>query len=100
MSLRRMFEHAEWADQRDMGMTGIENAPAIQRESPPTADEPAAPVASAPTAAPTGASSPTAAGSANVDELATRLYEPLLARLKAELWLDRERAGALTDPRR
>jgi len=32
---------------------------------------------------------------ADVDELVGRLYEPLAARLRAELWLDRERAGAL-----
>ena len=34
-----------------------------------------------------------AAGTSNLDELARRLYEPLSARLRAELWLDRERSG-------
>ncbi|MGV9712393.1 hypothetical protein ACWDTI_17225 [Gordonia sp. NPDC003424] len=33
----------------------------------------------------------------DLEELARRLYEPLSARLRAELWLDRERAGILTD---
>jgi hypothetical protein len=31
------------------------------------------------------------------DELVKKLYDPLLRRLKAELWLDRERRGLLTD---
>lgn len=31
------------------------------------------------------------------DELLRKLYDPLLRRLKADLWLDRERRGALTD---
>jgi len=36
----------------------------------------------------------TAAGAgADLDELARRLYDPLSARLRAELWLDRERTG-------
>ncbi|GAA3655749.1 hypothetical protein GCM10022267_47390 [Lentzea roselyniae] len=33
----------------------------------------------------------------NADELLRKLYDPLLRRLKADLWLDRERRGALTD---
>ena len=33
----------------------------------------------------------------NIDELARRLYEPLAARLREELWLDRERAGWMTE---
>lgn len=35
-----------------------------------------------------------------LDELADRLYEPLTARLKTELWLDRERSGLLVNLRR
>jgi hypothetical protein len=31
--------------------------------------------------------------------MARRLFEPLSARLRAELWLDRERAGLVTDAR-
>ena len=37
------------------------------------------------------------AAAAELDEMARRLYEPLSARLRAELWLDRERAGLVTD---
>lgn len=33
----------------------------------------------------------------NAEELLRKLYDPLLRRLKADLWLDRERRGALTD---
>lgn len=33
----------------------------------------------------------------NPEELLHKLYDPLLRRLKADLWLDRERRGALTD---
>jgi len=35
-----------------------------------------------------------------VEDLARRLFDPLCARLKAELWLDRERAGLITELRR
>jgi hypothetical protein len=106
MSLRRMFEHAEWSTGHDQGTAGVESAPAVQRESPPAPDAPVAPAVTAPAAATiatTAGAAPAvggAAGSTNLDELATQLYEPLVARLKAELWLDRERAGALIDPRR
>jgi hypothetical protein len=54
-------------------------------------------VDSAPAAA---AAAPGAAAGPDVDELVRRLYEPLAARIKAELRLDRERAGVLTDLRR
>jgi hypothetical protein len=36
----------------------------------------------------------------DLDELARRLFDPLNARLKSALWLDRERAGMVTDLRR
>jgi hypothetical protein len=74
----------------------------VQRaEGPAPAPEPpagdagpaAAPApAAGPAAAPggTGKGKPTAA---ELDELAKRLYEPLSARLRTELWLDRERSG-------
>jgi hypothetical protein len=45
-----------------------------------------------------GAGAGTAGGSAlptNVEELVNRIYDPLAARLRAELWMDRERAGVL-----
>ena len=46
----------------------------------------------------TGAAGALAA--ASTDELVRRLFDPLAARLKAELRLDRERAGFVTDLRR
>jgi hypothetical protein len=66
--------------------------PAVQTISEQALPEhaPSAPAASAPAAAHAPAQAP-----ADVDELVGRLYEPLAARLRAELWLDRERAGAL-----
>lgn len=35
-----------------------------------------------------------------LDELVERIYEPLTARLRTELWLDRERSGLMVDLRR
>lgn len=71
-----------------------ELTPVAQAVSEQTVPEPAppAPAGAAPAAAPGPAPSP-----ADVDALVGRLYEPLAARLRAELWLDRERAGALMD---
>jgi hypothetical protein len=40
------------------------------------------------------------AGTPSTDEMVRKLFEPLAARLKAELRLDRERAGFVTDLRR
>ncbi len=69
-----------------------DSMPIAQALSEQTAPEqaPSAPAGAAPAAA--GAAAP---ASADVDALVGRLYEPLAARLRAELWLDRERAGAL-----
>jgi len=46
-------------------------------------------------AAALGSTSPAPAkpGGADMDELARRLYAPMSALLRAELWLDRERSG-------
>ena len=64
------------------------------------ADPPAAAPAAAPSAAPAGPAGPAAPMSgAELEEMARRLYEPLSARLRAELWQDRERSGLLTDLR-
>jgi pyruvate/2-oxoglutarate dehydrogenase complex dihydrolipoamide acyltransferase (E2) component len=75
----------------------------VQREvevQPP----PFVPVESVQTAAdetpPAPAQAPQAAQAAQgqePEELLKKLYDPLVRRLKAELWLDRERRGALTD---
>ncbi len=70
----------------------------------PTVSEPTVSMstgdASAPaSAARSAAAGPDAMGSSggNLDEVARRLYEPLAARLREELWLDRERAGWMSD---
>ncbi|OBB62095.1 hypothetical protein [Mycolicibacterium monacense] len=71
-------------------------------ESPDPPDEPAvpqAPVTATPAASPAAIGGVPAAGG-NIDELVNRLYDPLAARLRSELWLDRERAGVLMDLRR
>ena len=84
-------------------------APTVQRVDETPTPEPAAAVVSAPTAptAPTAPAAPAApaaapapASAAELDEMAKRLYEPLSARLRAELWLDRERAGLVTERHR
>ncbi len=85
--------------------SGSSPDPVIQRQEggADSAAETTTPPESAP--APTAAAAPAAAtaGAApagtDVDELARRLFEPLSARLRAELWLDRERAGLVTDVR-
>ena len=66
--------------------------------APPAAATAAGPAATTAGAAATGAAA--APGAVPLDELARRLFDPLAARLKAELRLDRERAGLLTDLRR
>ena len=59
-----------------------------------TGDVPTADASIVSVARPTAAGGTTAAGAgADLDELARRLYDPLSARLRAELWLDRERTG-------
>lgn len=66
--------------------------PVVQAvQATPTAQaepEPPPPPAPAPPAAPPEASP---------EELLKKIYDPLVRRLKAELWLDRERRGSLTD---
>lgn len=125
--LQRMFEHsAAPPDPRDRPSAATPFPPpasvtqhdgykevsfdqhSVQRdaepsESPTPAEEPGvppAPVTATPAASPatTGGAAPAAGG--NIDELVNRLYDPLAARLRSELWLDRERAGVLMDLRR
>jgi hypothetical protein len=61
------------------------------------ASEPAPAPVQAVAAAPIQAAAAKTVSAAEVEELAKRLYEPLTAKLRAELWLDRERAGRVTD---
>lgn len=73
-------------------------SPTVQRQA-----EAAPPSESAPAQAPSIPSAPAPSGPAttspagDVEELVNKLYDPLAARLRAELWLDRERAGVLMD---
>jgi hypothetical protein len=67
----------------------VEQVPVVARSPEPSAPEPVQRTAEAP-------QGETAQGQ-NADELLRKLYDPLLRRLKADLWLDRERRGALTD---
>ena len=116
MSLQRMFEHtARFADDPpgsaapSTGTAGpsYESATntitfppvSVQREpeSAPSPTESAPSPAPAPTATATAGPSPTPQPAGDVEELVNRLYDPLAARLRAELWLDRERAGVLMD---
>ena len=53
----------------------------------------------APMPAPTTSATPATPSAADLEEMARRLYEPMAARIRAELWQDRERAGLLTDLR-
>ncbi|GAB2603159.1 hypothetical protein GCM10027269_68710 [Kribbella endophytica] len=63
-----------------------------------TAEEtPAAAAAPPAAAAAPGEAKKATVSAAEIEELAKRLYEPLTAKLKAELWLDRERAGRVSD---
>jgi len=75
--------------QREMQSAPDPVVQAAAESAPPQHDSPA------PGAPPAAAASGHASSPAEVDELVGRLYEPLAARLRAELWLDRERAGAL-----
>jgi hypothetical protein len=116
MSLQRVFEHTmnHVRDTADATSSGADPTPPHEPEEgattitfpqPPTIQRepeaaPSAPESAAvPAAPPTVVSAPPAAkpGTGDVDELVNRLYDPLAARLRAELWLDRERAGALMD---
>jgi hypothetical protein len=63
-------------------------------EPPEPTQPPAVPVPPSTSLSMTPSTSPP---EANVDELVNRLYDPLAARLRAELWQDRERAGVLMD---
>ncbi|WP_167761635.1 hypothetical protein [Blastococcus sp. CT_GayMR19] len=75
----------------------------VQRLDTPAPEPVAAPPpepATAAAPAPAAAGATAAPSAAALDELVRRLYDPLSARLKDELRLDRERAGLITDLRR
>lgn len=85
------------ADSGQLSDVRFSPTPVAQRQeddaTPPTLlpDPSSAPAPAAPAAdQPSGA---------DIDEMARRLFEPLSARLRAELWLDRERVGLVSDAR-
>lgn len=102
VSLREMFAHvAREVDDDDAEPT--RQAPVAQRlEEPSPPSEPASttephpPTTATPIAGTASPAGPLAG--MNIDDLANRLYEPIVTRIKTELWLDRERAGLLADP--
>ena len=114
MPLQQMFaanaSPSMTAESHDAGPGSVEvqrqaeSLPTVSREAADAAEQPVATPAdpsvvqraTAPGPAPAAAG----AGPTDVEELARRLFDPLAARLKAELWLDRERAGLVTDLRR
>lgn len=73
-------------------------SPTVQREAdaPPEPESPPAVTDSVQAAAPVTTAAPDASHT-SVEDLVNRLYDPLAARLRAELWMDRERAGLLMD---
>ncbi|RDI17180.1 hypothetical protein DEU38_12315 [Rhodococcus sp. AG1013] len=76
----------------------IEEPDTPPEATPPQAEGPPVVAATpAPNPTPVAGAAPTAGSGPSLDELARQLYEPLAARLRAELWLDRERSGLLTD---
>jgi hypothetical protein len=100
MSFSSMFgtaQSSETGSPAEDGFTSVQLQPAS--EPGPPAAEPGADAAALAPATPSSGSPPPAAGAkpTELDELARRLYEPLTARLRAELWLDRERAGVMSD---
>ena len=71
----------------------------VQRAADGSAEEGAAPAASGGTAQAENAGTPSGSsqGGADIDDLSRRIYDRIRDRLKAELYLDRERAGQLSD---
>ncbi len=80
--------------QREDASASADHGSSAEVPAPTSTDAP-------PPVGPTAVTAPALAGAApNIEALARRLYDPLAARLKAELRLDRERAGLVTDLRR
>jgi hypothetical protein len=96
MSFAAMFASVTTSDSgspAEDGFTSVQLQSA--GDSAPPAESPA--TSSTPPTTSTAPPPATAGASGDLDELARRLYEPLTARLRAELWLDRERAGVTSD---
>jgi len=70
----------------------------VEEAAPPPEPPPAAaPAESAPAATTSAPAAAAPAAGAEPTELLAKLYDPLLRKLRAELRIDRERRGALTD---
>jgi hypothetical protein len=86
---------------------GWANPAAVQRDDTAAAPAAPAPLSPAPSAPPPAAGPSSASGAgpsggsqggdADLDDLSRKIYERIAARMRAELYLDRERAGLLTD---
>ncbi|TQL51873.1 hypothetical protein [Ornithinicoccus hortensis] len=77
----------------------VQTIPAPPPRPEPPADVGPAAVDQAASAAPADPATLLPTGRA-LDELVERIYEPLTARLRTELWLDRERSGLMVNLRR
>lgn len=98
MSFASIFGSAggtESGSAADGGSTSVQLQSA--GESAPTASEPAGDTSSTTPVSSTAPPAGAAPTPVDLDEMARRLYEPLSARLRAELWLDRERAGVMSN---
>jgi hypothetical protein len=98
MSFASIFGAADGGESASTAEEGFTTVQLLSAdESSASSLEPASDTSSAPPAVPAPPPPPAGTPSADLDEMARRLYEPLSARLKAELWLDRERAGVMSD---
>lgn len=97
VSYATMFGGFSSSDAED-GFTSVQLA---SEDTPPPAPAPEPVPVPSSSPAPTPAAAPATSGTAptDLDEMARRLFEPLSARLRAELSLDRERAGLVADVR-
>jgi hypothetical protein len=97
MSFATMFGSASAPQTAETAATVVDGFTSVQLQSADAAPAPSEPA----TVGPASSAAPAPAGAAtpapDLDEMARRLYEPLSARLRAELWLDRERAGVMSD---
>lgn len=99
LPLQRMFGDLTTSGSSEPVQTTTEWQVPVQRDAIPAVPviQAAEATGAAPAAGTTAPGVPAPGGGVDVDEMAKRLYEPLTARLRAELWLDRERAGLVTD---
>lgn len=82
------------------GYTSVQLSPEDAAPAPADATPVPAPApAPGPAPAPELTTAPAGAAPTDLDEMARRLFEPLSARIRAELWLDRERSGMVSDAR-